>query len=363
MPPTLRDTPPVTRRAAHRETAPTFDSSNEPGQPSARRTWTFSWFNLGIALALLAGLALLIYPSAAAWISQYNQSNILFDQTRATSKEARSVLEKQLQEAAVYNDELRASALLAGGSNIAQGTGEGSDSADYWSLLTASPTGTMARLRVPSIDLDLPVYHGTSEATLQKGVGHLQGTSLPVGGEGTRSVLTGHRGLANATMFTHLNRVKKNDRFNVEVLGEVFTYEVVEIQVVDPDETEEIEPQAGRDLMTLVTCTPLGINTQRILITGERVFPTPQSDLDAMSKRPEVPGFPWWIVLLGGGVLAVTVWYWRAGRGPRTRTSAQDPNPDASEDQSEPADTEPPAPLDRNDMNTSTPSSESSTNP
>ncbi|MFC5337942.1 class C sortase [Leucobacter denitrificans] len=275
------------------------------------------------------GLSLLLYPSAAAWVSQYNQSNIVFDQVEANAEAARNKLKVGLSEARKYNELLQSGAIYSGGANVAEGTGiaisEAGESFDYWKLLKASPTGTMARLLVPSIDLDLPVYHGTSDETLLKGVGHLQGTSLPVGGAGTRSVLTGHRGLANSTMFTNLDKVEKGDSIIIEVLGEVLTYRVMKIEVVDPDATEEIRAEAHRDLVTLVTCTPLGINTHRILITGERVTPTPAEDVTMANTRPQVPGFPWWAVYYTVGTAAVWVTFWRAGyrNGQRGRRRAR----------------------------------------
>lgn len=278
--------------------------------------WKFSALNLSIALLVLLGIGLVGYPSIAGWISQYNQSNVLFDQTKATSAEAVADIEKQLKAAADYNDALQSGALLESGANVAAGTGVSTTANDYWKLLNAEPSRMMSRLRIPAIEVDLPVYHGTSDATLLKGIGHLEGTSLPVGGSGTRSVLTGHRGLANATMFTNLNRVKKGDTFSVEVLGKVLTYKVFKIQIVEPDSSEQIRAVPGKDLMTLVTCTPLGINTQRILITGERVTPTPVEDIDAMAARPDVPGFPWWAVIGGGSVLLAGLWFWRAGYRP-----------------------------------------------
>lgn len=285
------------------------------------RSWRFGWLNVIIAVLLLGGLTLVTYPTAASWVSQRNQSNVVFDQTRANSEIARDKIEQVFAKAHEYNDALVSGAFLAPGSNIAEGTGGALpgmvDPHEYWKLLNADPTGTMARLRVPAIDLDLPVYHGTSDATLLKGVGHLQGTSLPVGGEGTRSVLTGHRGLANATMFTNLDRVKKGDTFSVEVLGEVFTYRVFDVKVVAPEDTEEIRAVPGKDLMTLITCTPLGVNTHRILVTGERVTPTPAADIDAVGKQPEVPGFPWWLVGYGAGLGVVGLWVWRSGYAPK----------------------------------------------
>lgn len=163
------------------------------------------------------------------------------------------------------------------------------------------------------IDLDLPVYHGTEDATLLKGLGHLRGTSLPVGGKGTRSVITGHRGLASAEMFTRLDEVGKGDTFTIEVFDEILTYKVVDKIVVNPDETKKIAAVPGKDLMTLITCTPLGINTQRILVTGERVVPTPAADKALRGKKPDVPRFPWWIVACFGSLCIVGGYIWWAG--------------------------------------------------
>lgn len=140
-------------------------------------------------------------------------------------------------------------------------------------------------------------------------------------------MLTGHQGLANATMFTHLDQVKVGDTFSVDVLGEVFTYRVFDYTVASPHDTEEIRAVPGKDFMTRITCTPLGFNTHRILVTGERVRPTPAADLDAANKRPEVPGFPWWLVGYGAGLAAIGVWAWRSGlhTAPRVSSAAQTP--------------------------------------
>ena len=142
------------------------------------------------------------------------------------------------------------------------------DASGYWEMLNTNPDGIMARLSVPSIDVDLPIYHGTSDAVLEHGVGHLQGTSLPVGGVDTHSVLTAHTGLAKATLFSNLKDVEIGDTFTISVFGEVLTYEVVETQTILPAETGSLIIQGDRDIVTLVTCTPLGINTHRYLVTG-----------------------------------------------------------------------------------------------
>lgn len=221
---------------------------------------------------------------------------------------------EQLRRAREYNSKLSSGAIYEANTNIPTSHGATSDaSQDYWDQLKVNDDGLMARLRIKKIDLDLPVYHGTEDATLLKGLGHLRGTSLPVGGKGTRSVITGHRGLASAEMFTRLDEVGKGDTFTIEVFDEILTYKVVDKIVVNPDETKKIAAVPGKDLMTLITCTPLGINTQRILVTGERVVPTPAADKALRGKKPDVPRFPWWIVACFGSLCIVGGYIWWAG--------------------------------------------------
>lgn len=160
--------------------------------------------------------------------------------------------------------------------------------------------GTMARLKAPSVGMDLPVYHGTSQDTLAHGIGHLYGTALPVGGEGTHSVLTGHTGLATLTMFDNLTHMREGDVFIVEVMGEELAYEVDQILTVLPEEVGNVRPQEGEDLVTLVTCTPYGINTHRLLVRGHRTE-VPMGPIDQHYRSPWQP---WMIAAV---VIAVLV--------------------------------------------------------
>jgi len=221
---------------------------------------------------------------------------------------------EQLALAQQYNDALTSGVDLLAGATVPTGTGTSSDQElVYQDILSAGPEGTMARIRFPAAKVDMPIYHGTSDATLLKGAGHLEGSHLPIGGESTRSVITAHRGLASATMFNHLDQVEKGDRFTIEVFGEVLTYEVREINVIQPEATDSLRAEPGRDLVTLVTCTPLGINTHRILVTGERVTPTPIKDVQAMGSKSDLPGFPWWALGSGAALVLVAGFVWRAG--------------------------------------------------
>lgn len=281
--------------------------------------WRLDLFSLVPASLALVGMLVLSYPHVANWLSQYNQSKII----SSYSEEIESVrpsADIQLVKAAEYNRALSSGAVYEANSNIPTGSGELSDdSLQYDHMLRANDSGLMARIRIPKINVDLPIYHGTSDETLLAGAGHLQGTSLPVGGASTRSVITAHRGLANAKMFTDLDQVDKGDTFSVEVFGEALTYRVFDKKVVDPSETEALRVEADRDLVTLVTCTPLGINSHRILLTGERILPTPVEDVKAVGERPKVPFFPWWAIWIPVGTALIGVYIWWAGLPRRTK--------------------------------------------
>ena len=284
------------------------------------RGWRMPWATAGILFVALLGVLVLLYPTVASWFSQYNQSELIEEMDQSVNADPPSKLREEIQRARGYNSELTGGALVSPDSNIPTGQGASPREFDYQQILNIGGTGLMGRLRIPSIQVDLPIYHGTSDDVLAKGVGHLQGTSFPVGGESQHSVLTAHRGLPSATLFDNLGEVKIGDSFTVEVFGEVLTYRVIETRTVLPEETQALFPRHGEDLVTLVTCTPLGINTHRYLVTGERVVPTPIKDVEAAGERPDIPGFPWWAVALGACLVAyVGVVAW----GGRTRTVRQ----------------------------------------
>lgn len=277
---------------------------------------------LAIALISLAGASLLLYPAAAAWFSSVEQSREIDSLTQGITDLGAETLRERLAEAREYNQNLN-----GGGAAVAANERlpladdpHAEDAGQYRSMLRGDTEGLMARVKIPAINVDLPIYHGTSETVLEHGVGHLEGTALPVGGPSTHSVLTGHRGLATSELFTNLDRVEVGDTFTIEVFGDVLSYRVVETLVVDPADTESLLIQPGKDLLTLVTCTPLGINSHRILVTGERLAPTPQADLDAAGASPDVPGFPWWMLGAGGAAAAAGGYVWFSGRPPRAAT-------------------------------------------
>lgn len=304
--------------------APKQQDQRRGTQRSQERKWRFSWIRFISAMLIWGGLLLFLYPSISAWFSQYNQSLIVSTYADAidNAEPERTV---QLANAELYNNALRAGAVIEAGSNIATSTGSVTDGVlPYWQQLRATEDGLMGRLKIKSIDLDLPFYHGTSDATLLRGLGHLEGTHLPVGGVGTRSVITGHRGLSSATMFTNLDKVSVGDDLIMEVFGEVFTYRVIHTQVVEPHETEAILADPSRDLLTLITCTPLGINSHRILVTGERILPTPLADLQAAGSDPTIPHFPWWALIMTVATALLVVYMWRSGRTRPVRAGSPD---------------------------------------
>lgn len=285
-------------------------------QPTPRLAWRLPVATFWVAVIALIGVLVIFYPSAAAWFSQYQQSQLLVGIEETVVQAAPGELGEQIVRAREYNAALSGGALVASGANVPTAVGGTAAGFDYSSMLRATDDGVMGRLRMDAIALDLPIYHGTSDATLEKGVGHLEGTALPIGGASLHSVLTAHRGLPSAELFTRLDEVEVGDRFTIEVFGEVLVYRVIETRVVEPDDTQALEPQYGRDLVTLVTCTPLGINSHRILVTGERVTPTPIEDLAQAGSVPDIPGFPWWAVGLASIVLILGAGVWRAGAAP-----------------------------------------------
>lgn len=286
-------------------------SSGQVKNEAKAVTWRPSILTWFIVVLAISGMMAGLYPMTASWLSSYNQSKVIAN----TDLESLSPgPQQQLEAARMYNSALTAGVRLEAGGNVPVGTGNSSDAAlNYDEQLRANSEGLMARIKVPSIDVDLPVYHGTSDETLLRGAGHLEGSHLPVGGEGTRSVVTAHRGLANSTMFTNLNKVKSGETFTVEVLGDVLTYRVFEVEVIEPTETSSLRAVPGEDLVTLITCTPLGINSHRIVVTGERITPTPLKDIQAAGEAPEVPGFPWWAMIGSVGVLLVAGYCARQG--------------------------------------------------
>jgi len=280
-----------------------------PGvRPSRRR---LSALSLVIAVVCLLGVSVALYPATASWFSAVQEAKQVGSYNRAVERIGPVSRLKALERARAYNEELSGGAEVRAGRRVPDAAGARLPTGfDYDGLLRADAYGLMGRILIPSIAVDLPIYHGTSDPVLVNGVGHLEGSSLPVGGPGNHAVLAGHRGLASSTLFTDLDKVAPGDSFTLSVFGETLEYRIVDIRVVDPDQTRSLDPVAGKDLVTLVTCTPIGVNSQRILVTGERVLPTSLSAQAGARAAPAGPGFPWWALGFAAALLAVGTYLW-----------------------------------------------------
>ena len=216
-----------------------------------------------LILIFLVGMSLLLYPTISDYWNSFHQSRAIAKYTEQVA-ELNNDLYKQLwEDAAAYNERLLTKL------NRYKMTSE--EKAEYESLLNVSGNGIIGYIEIEKIDCSLPVYHGTAESALQIAAGHIEGTSLPVGGASTHCVISGHRGLPRSKLFTNLDRLVEGDTFELHILDEILTYEVDQISVVEPDEVEKLEIEEGKDYCTLVTCTPYGINTHRLLVRGHRV--------------------------------------------------------------------------------------------
>ena len=231
------------------------------------------------ALVFAAGLAILLYPAVSDLWNQARQDRLMGSYQQSVAALPGRDVSALWEAARAYNDALEPSFGDAF-------TGEQPAAEDpYWGLLDPDGSGTMGYLVIPKISVSLPVGHGTSEKVLQTGLGHLAGTSLLVGGAGTHAVIAGHRGLPTALLLTDLDQMAVGDRFYLHVLDDVLAYEVDQVQVVEPNDVSALLPEEGEDLVTLLTCTPYGVNTQRLLVRGHRVAYVPGEDEVSMAAR------------------------------------------------------------------------------
>lgn len=228
-----------------------------------------NWTTAFLVLLLLAGVSLLLYPSLSDYWNSMHQTRAIASYAETVSQLDTAQYDEMWKAAQDYNRSLaqRETAFAL--------TDE--QKAAYESLLDVSGLGVMGYIEIPEIDCSLPIYHGTEESVLQVAVGHLEWSSLPVGGEGTHCVLSGHRGLPSAKLFTNLDKLAVGDTFLLRVLDEVLTYEVDQILIVEPEQVDALGIMPGEDYCTLVTCTPYGINTHRLLVRGHRVENTPEA--------------------------------------------------------------------------------------
>lgn len=232
-----------------------------------KRKWSVSKRKIIKIILFFVGLMICSYPLISSiWEQKY-----LNDTVSTYQKEMEEYDEEKIEEEKSLAYEYNSLLYQSKGKVINSDSTQILHSDNYNSLLNLSGNGIMASVEIPKINVNLPIYHGTSDEVLSMGVGHIEGTSLPIGGENTRTVLSGHRGLPNSKLFTRLDELEKGDLFFIKVLDEILAYEVIEIEVIEPDDTEKLAIIQEKDLATLLTCTPYGLNTHRLIITGERV--------------------------------------------------------------------------------------------
>lgn len=214
-------------------------------------------------IIFLIGLLLVLYPTVSNFLSNREQKKVIREYSNIVNNMDKEEKETMYNEAVDYNKKIYENGMIDySNPDAVKG---------YNDILDVSGTGIMGYISIPKINVELPIYHGTSDGVLQVAVGHLEGSSLPVGGENTHCVLSGHRGLPSADLFTHLDRLNVHDVFTISVLDKTLVYEIDQIKVVAPGDIQYIQIEDGKDYCTLLTCTPYGINTHRLLVRGRRV--------------------------------------------------------------------------------------------
>jgi sortase A len=276
------------------------DATANPPAPAKKQGWLRKHgITLVLVAALLAGLGMLAYPSFSNWWNEMHQSQAIMDYQNNVSQMNAKEYKKILKAAQDYNKRLAQTGQ--------QWRMTDAQTKEYNSLLNADGSGIMGYIQIPKINVQLPIYHGTDDSVLQTSIGHLAGTSLPVGGKGSHCVLSGHRGLPSARLFTDLDKLVEGDTFTLTVLNKTLTYQVDQIRIVEPNDISDLQIEPGKDYCTLVTCTPYGINTQRLLVRGHRIL-NPNGDAQILAEAIQIR--PLYVVpFVAAPVLAVLIAY------------------------------------------------------
>lgn len=217
-------------------------------------------------IIFITGFSIMLYPFVSNMVSAKTYDSVIVSYTKTANNTSDSKNVQLLAQAKSYNSSLSTTTVMDAFSYP-----DREESADYLNTLNINNNGVMGYISIPKIDVRIPIYHGTSSRVLQKGVGHLEGSSLPIGGSGTHSILSAHRGLPSARLFTDLDQMQKGDQFYIYVLDQTLAYEVDQITVIEPDNTDYLTMNNNEDYITLVTCTPYAVNTHRLLVRGHRV--------------------------------------------------------------------------------------------
>lgn len=259
-------------------------------------------FPIVALLIFVVGAGIFLYPAVSNWLAEQNHAQVIRTYDEELAKMNQEEMERQWQLAREYNENLAGDPLH---DPFLVGSGYAIPD-NYEEVLNVD--GVMGYLEIPKIDLKLPIYHGTSEEVLQKGVGHLEQTALPIGGEGYHSVLTGHRGLPSAELFTRLDEMEVGDYFYIHVLDETLAYKVDQITTILPEELQNLSPEEGKDLVTLLTCTPYSVNTHRLLVRGQRTeYIPPEETVSDVSLVERIGNLQYYQIgiLIGAGILLI----------------------------------------------------------
>ena len=254
--------------------------------------------NVGLVMLFLLGLAILLYPYLSNKWNERRSQDLITKYAEQAESLSDEDYKKELVKAKKYNESLSGSEVPD-----AFSVRDGIKDENYEAVLNLSGDGILAYIRIPKIKVNIPIYHYTYEEILQKGAGHLLGSSLPIGGRDTHSVITAHRGLPRAKLFTDLNLIKKGDFFTIHVLKEELVYQVRYIEVVEPTETESLAIQKDKDQVTLITCTPYSVNSHRLMVHGERVAKTPKGYPKADTLRERMHWLPAFILCTAVGIM------------------------------------------------------------
>lgn len=257
------------------------------------------------ALIILLGVAVLLYPVVATQWNNHLQQQAAEEYAEEMRNRPPEQRDPEIDKARDYNSKLQGGPILDPW--LARISEDNAEYQHYLDQLGNAPA--MSQLTIPSIDLRLPIYHGTAEKTLQMGLGHMYGTSLPLGGAGTHTVVTGHTGITNATLFDNLDKVKRGDGLYLNTFGEKLKYEVDEIEVVLPDVTDSLGLYPGEDKLTLITCTPYGINTHRLLVHAHRV-PMDDTETEVFDRRASIMQWWMWALIVLAHVIVTWLLWW-----------------------------------------------------
>ena len=260
-----------------------------------------------LVLMMMLGFAILLYPKVSNWLAERNQMKTIQNLHKAVEQFNEEELESERNKAIEYNNSLQSI-------QINDPFGDESDMPvpELYNEILDFGNGVMAELAIPCIGVNLPIYHGTDAKVLERGVGHMYQTSFPIGGEGFHSVLSGHTGLPSVELLTDLEKLKIGDHFYIKILNDTLAYQVDSVIVAEPYDTSALQPIEGKDYVTLVTCTPYGINTHRLLVRGVRVPYTPDEETNGsytISNIIEPGAISWWVVggAIGGIALLILI--------------------------------------------------------